>query len=293
MILSVPAFARITDYVGIWSMEPATWATLTSTVTHLDFATHFQQAQQPEPRAAAEMMPASNGSNIAIIKAQGMLMKSASSIGGTSTVQLRRDIRAAAADPNVSAILLAIDSPGGTASGTFDLAADVKAATKQKPVWAHIEDLGASAAYWIASQADRITANSPTALVGSIGTFQLVYDYSQASEQHGIRTFLFATGPLKGAGAMGTKITDEQAAYYQSLVNATQTEFDSAVMRGRGLSAKQLADVRHGGVMPATQAQDVGLIDAVQSLSKTLSEITKPRTTNRAARSAAPGFPQR
>jgi len=290
MILNVPAFARLGDYVGLWSMEPTAWNTLTSAVTRLDFATHEGPG---EIQSAIELVPTASGQQVAVIKAQGVLMKSQTSMGGTSTVQLRRDVRNAAADPNVAAILLAIDSPGGTSAGTYDLAADVRAATKQKPVWAHIDDLGASAAYWIASQATRITANSPNALIGSIGTFQVIYDFSKAAENQGIKTLLFATGPLKGAGIQGTSVTEEHAAYFQQLVNATQAEFDSAVRQGRGLSAKQLADVRHGGVMPATQAQSMGLIDAVQPLAKTLQEITQKDKSKGAARTAAPGFPAR
>lgn len=63
-------------------------------------------------------------------------------------------------------------------AGTDDLARDVKAASRAKPLWAHIEDMGASAAYWVASQASKITANSETALVGSIGTLQVIHDHT-------------------------------------------------------------------------------------------------------------------
>src|SRR5581483_9650939 len=111
---------------------------------------------------------------------QGMLMKGQSSMGGTSTVMARRDIRQAVADQDVAGILLAIDSPGGTVAGTDDLAAEVRQARTSKPVWAAIDDLGASAAYWVASQTQRVTVNSPTALVGSIGTLQVIRDLSAA-----------------------------------------------------------------------------------------------------------------
>jgi ClpP class serine protease len=170
-----------------------------------------------------------------VIEARGLLMKQQSWMGGTATLQLRRDIRAAAADPNVSAILLAIDSPGGTAAGTADLAADVRAAARQKPVWAQIEDLGASAAYWLASQADQVFANTARRpMVGSIGTYQTVYDLSAAAEQEGVKVFHFATGPLKGAGMPGTPVTEEQQADFQGRVDAVQDSFDAAVRAAAG-----------------------------------------------------------
>jgi signal peptide peptidase SppA len=221
-----------------------------------------------------DMIPGKGGKTTAVIRIGGTLMKSASSLGGTSTVQLRRDVRNAATDPNVSAILLAIDSPGGAVAGTADLAADVKAATRKKPVWAHVDDLGASAAYWIASQANAIYANSPTALIGSIGTVMTIYDQSQAAEQAGVKTLVFRTGPLKGAGTPGEPITEDQTGHFQKLVNEVQTHFDHAVRSGRGMSAAQLAAVRSGGVFPADEAKSLGLIDGVRSLDSTLAALS-------------------
>lgn len=275
--VDVPMFVRIADYIGIWAAYEPVLAALRTLAepqaleSHLQF---FAAATPPPPMPAAEMLAASGGKQIALIRLTGLLMKSRSSAGGTSSIEARRQIRMAAADPNVSGILLAIDSPGGTVSGTDDLAADVKAAKRMKPVYAHIDDLGASAAYWIASQADKVTANSPTALVGSIGTLQVVQDISAAADKAGVRTLVFATGALKGMGTPGTTITDEQAQHIQGLVNSVQEQFDAAVRNGRGLSAKQLADVKHGGVMTATDAKQAGLIDAIQPLGKTLAELT-------------------
>lgn len=274
MILEVPTFARLSDYAGFWLCEPLYSQKLWQIVGGIDLAAHVKGGE-PEPmKSLVEKVPAPGGKSVSVIRLTGLLMKSASSFGGTSTVQARREIRAAAADPDVSGILLAIDSPGGTVAGTDDLARDVKAAGRTKPVWAHAEDLLASAAYWVASQAQRITANSPTALVGSIGTLQVINDLSAAAEKEGIRTMVFSTGPLKGLGTPGSKVTEEQASHVQSLVNSIQEQFDSAVQKGRGLGAKELAAVRHGGVMTATQALDAKLIDGIQPLQKTLAELT-------------------
>ena len=85
----------------------------------------------------------------------------------------QRLVEQAAEDPVVAAILLRVDSPGGTVAGVSDLAEAVYAARKVKPVSAYISDLGASAAYYIASQAQRLYADSD-ALVGSIGVYSVV-----------------------------------------------------------------------------------------------------------------------
>ncbi len=272
-----PAFGRISDWCGLWAIEPLAAYALAEAIRRVDLNLHVQKAQEHPPKlqSSLEKYPARHGQSIAVIKIAGTMMKSASSMGGASTVQIRRDIRMAVADPEVSGILLAIDSPGGSVSGTDDLANEVKAARRNKTVWAHIDDLGASAAYWVASQAEQVFANSPTALIGSIGTFMTVYDMSEAAAKGGIKAFHFATGPLKGAGAMGTQITEEQASNWQTLINESQTVFDAAVKRGRGMTDKQLADVRTGGVWTAENAQRLKLIDGIRSFGKTLEELSR------------------
>jgi len=272
-LLQVPLFARLDDYVGPWLCEPITFSGIWNAARQMDFLAHM--AEPLEQRAAIDKQSTASGKSIGVIRLTGLLMKAQSSMGGTSTIQIRRDIRNAAADSDISAILLAIDSPGGTVAGTSDLADEVKAARKSKPVWAHIDDLGASAAYWIASQCERITANSPTALVGSIGTVQVMQDQSEAAAKEGVKTLVFATGPMKGMGTPGSKVTDEHIAHVQALVDSVQKSFDAAVQKGRSLTDKQLAAVRHGGVFTAEDALKNKLIDAIQPLSKTISELTR------------------
>lgn len=269
-----PEFSRLHDWCGIWAIEPMHARLLFDAVQRVDLRAHMQ-AEPPKLQSAIEKVPARDGRNVAVIRIAGSMMKSQSSMGGTSTVQLRRDIRAAAADSEVSGILLTIDSPGGTVAGTDDLAADVRAARAQKPVVAQIEDLGASAAYWIASQAEAIYANSQTAMVGSIGTFVTIYDSSMAASNAGIRAFHFATGPLKGAGTPGTPLTDEQRGHFQALIDQSQKTFDAAVQRGRNMSDKQLADVRSGGVFMGDVAISKKLIDGIQSTDKTIEQMKR------------------
>lgn len=254
----------------LWAIEPAhlspTWFRPTADLSA------GPSTRQP----IANLYPGKGGNSVAMISLAGSLTKSPT-WSGTSTVQARREIRAASADPNVSGILLAIDSPGGTVAGTSDLAAEVKAARKRKPVWAHVDDLAASAAYWIASQADAVYVNSPTAFVGSIGTVLTVLDMSAAAEKEGIKVLRFSTGPLKGAGEPGTEITDEQKAEFQKLVEDAQTHFDAALKSGRGLTDRQLSAVRTGGLFSAKEAIDRKLIDGIRPLDATLTALASAK----------------
>jgi signal peptide peptidase SppA len=290
--LILPAFPRVSDFAGLWSIEPTAAAALQARARSTDWAAHLEAFNaDPRPRAAMQLLPAGGGKSVAVVRLDGTLMKAASSFGGTSTVQARRDLRAAVADPDVKGVLLAIDSPGGTVSGTDDLAAEVKAANAEKPVFAFVSDLCASAAYWVASQAEAIYANSETAWVGAIGTFLALTDESKAAEKLGVEAVVFRTGPLKGSGAaFGDPLTEDQRNHFQSLVEKSQQTFDAAVRKGRDLTETQLAAVRTGGVFTASEAVDRKLIDGVQSLDKTVAALVKAansRTRSNSGRQSA------
>jgi signal peptide peptidase SppA len=280
--LLVPDFGRLHDWTGPWLMEPQAYEALRTLLLRTDLVTHVAENRARmfddggEPKAAdslTELMPAKGGRNIAKIALSGTLMKSSSSFGGTSTVQARREINAAANDSTVQGILLAIDSPGGTASGTAELGDTIKAATRQKPVYAWVDGLAASAAYWAASQADQIFAGNRMAQIGSIGTYMPAYDLSQQFEKDGIKTHLFTTGPLKGMGVQGTQITEEQVAHLQDRVNGIQAHFDQAVRSGRGLSAAELAAVRSGAVFTTAEALGSKLIDGTKTFEQTFAAL--------------------
>lgn len=272
-LLQVPSFARLADYCGPWCIEPSTFAACWKMALAMDLAAHIQSAPVL-PQTSYEIVASKNGkASIAVIRATGLLMKQSSSLGGTSTVGLRRQIRQAVSEESVSGILLVLDSPGGSVAGMHDLGNEIRSATRKKPVWAFVDDLCASAAYFAAASANMIFANAPTALIGSIGTMMTVYDVSTQAEREGIKALVFATGPLKGAGQPGTEVTEEQQSYFQGLIDSAQTHFDDAVKKGRGLSQTALNEVRTGGVFPATVALEKKLIDGIRSIESTIDAL--------------------
>lgn len=210
---------------------------------------------------------------LAMFSISGPMTKKTSSLSsGTSTVRLRREVRAALADPEVKGGFLVIESPGGSVAGTAELADDVAAFAIQKPLFAFVDDTGASAAYWVASQATRIYANRQ-ALVGSIGTLMVLADMSRYAKNLGVEVLVFGSGGFKGAGTPGAEVTPEQKAYFQSLVDSLNANFLAAVQAGRGFSAEQLAAVTDARVHIAADALALGLIDAVGTLDEALSAL--------------------
>lgn len=209
---------------------------------------------------------------IAIVPLDGPLMKVWSKYGGTSSVWARAAIRNADKDESVKAIMLHIDSPGGTGAGTAELGDAVKSAAK--PIHAHIDDLGASAAYWVASQADHVSVNR-AGFVGSIGTYATVYDTSGAAELAGVKVHVVSTGPYKGAGEDGIPVTDEHLAYWQDIVNKHFSHFENAVRDGRRMLKAQFNKVSDGRVFGSIESKALGLIDSVESFERAVIRLRR------------------
>jgi signal peptide peptidase SppA len=242
--------------------------------------------------ADAPAQPYEVQGGVAILNMAGPTTKGETSMqdvfGGTSTVAMRRNLRAAISDPDVKAVMLAIDSPGGTMDGTVSLADDVAAATKKKPVCAYVDGMACSAAYWIASQCTRIDMGRDSE-AGSIGVFAKLADSSAAAEKAGVKVEVFKDGEYKGIGIAGTSLTDSQRAYIQEGVNEAGEMFRAAVMQGRGLTAEQTQNAAGGRKYMGKRAKALGLVDGICSFDQALARLqaydpTNPETAPKGAK---------
>lgn len=229
--------------------------------------------------------------DVAVIQVQNVLLKRESvwtKYGyATSTQTIERALSEAVADTAVRAIVLNIDSPGGTVDGMHRLVQATAKANKQKPVIAQVDGLAASAAYWLASQASAIYAGAGDE-VGSIGVRLMLYDWSMAFALAGIEAVPIDTGKFKSAGAMGTEITPEQRAYFQEQVDAYFADFLGDVRRGRKLTEKQAREVGDGRMFIARTALELGLIDGIQNIEETMKQARRMApVSNQAAKARA------
>lgn len=285
----LPPGAHLDEYFGVWSILEAPFRAAVDQLRATGLAAHLRspEAQAAQAAAASGSSYGLVESGVAVIELNGPLMKHVSSMdGGSSTVLARRKIRAAARDERVTGILLKIDSPGGTVAGTKDLADEVAEAGKSKPVWTYFEDLGASAAYWVGCQAEKCFAG-PTAIVGSIGTFMVVYDFSEWAKAEGVKVHVIRAGEFKGAGTPGTEITDAQLAEWQRVVGELNDHFLKAVGTGRKLTATQVRELADGRVHVGAAAKSLGLIDGVQSFETTLNQLSRHRRPKAMSQSQA------
>lgn len=268
----VPAeVQRLEQYFGVWASESAVLRSAVLSASQMDLAQHAAAY-----KATGELGAFRMDGDAAVIDLVGSMTKYGSSMSMMSygTVGVRKAIRNAVKDKSVKRIGLVIHSPGGTVEGTGDLAEEVRVAATKKPVIAYVEDMCASAAYWVASQATRIVA-SPSAVIGSIGVYMIVYDESEAAEQQGVKTHVIRTAEFKGAGAPGTEVTDAQIAEWQRQCDEVHELFGKAVMGGRGISAEEFERVATGSVWRADKAKRLKLIDDIKSYTQVFGKQAK------------------
>ena len=214
----------------------------------------------------------------AIIPVSGVIAKYSRMVNGssqprgTSLERLRTQLNEAVEDPRVESIFLHIESPGGSVTGLADFGGEVLKASGIKPVTAFIDDLGASAAYWIASQANQIFATK-FADVGSIGVYSLIVDSTGWAKNEGFKVHILRTGDNKGVGAPGVAITDEQLAVIQQSVDVHFEAFLSAILAGRserGLTDEDLRQLADGRTYMGDEVVSSKLIDGIMTLEQAL-----------------------
>jgi len=214
-------------------------------------------------------------SGVAVVDVLGIMTKYGSGLSDfPGTWAVRSLVRRAKNDRMARAILLRIDSPGGSVAGVGALADEVAAAARVKPLTAYIEDQGTDAAYIVASQAGRLVAG-PDALVGGIGVFAVVTDLSAAAAQEGAKVHVIRAGAFKGAGVEGTVVTPVQIANWQRQVNQIAAVMLARVARGRGWSAAQAAALADGRSHVGAAALELGLVDGIESFDAALADLER------------------
>lgn len=158
------------------------------------------------------------------------------------------------ANPQVTRIAFQVSSPGGTVTGVEELANKVR--NISKPTMAYTDSEMASAAYWIASAADKVVA-SPSSTVGSIGVYMTIADMTEMAKAQGIKMVVIKSGKFKGAGIPGTSLSEEQVANLQQGVDEIHADFKAAVLQTRKLVK---AEDMEGQVFSGKQAAQRGLV---------------------------------
>lgn len=218
---------------------------------------------------------------VAILSAVGPMFRRANIFteisGATSYEIMRRDLQAALDDPATKAIVLNLDTPGGTVNGVDEMAKAILDARSQKPIIAYVGGLGASAGYWLASQASEIVI-SDAAILGSIGVRMVVSDTSKRDAERGQFEFISSQSPGKRADVQ----SDEGRSRIQRTVDALADVFIAAVAKGRGIKAEDVVSRFGGGdVLVGAAAVAAGMADRIGTFEAVISELAEGRRASK------------
>lgn len=299
------SLAHAHDMVGDWAIDPTVGRRLAGM-----FMTRGPQLTQQvqvsvengnhTPRAETTIVPSRSDmgrvGNVAVIEVEGSLSKRGfSGDESSSTALLRQRVRQMRNDDSIQGMVLQINSPGGSVDGTEALAAEIRAAREQKPIVALVDGMAHSAAYWIASQASVIMMAGRTSSVGSIGVYILLMDSSQRAEELKLRPVLVRSKPerddnVKGIGAPGLPLTDDQIAFVQERVSQLHEVFADGVADGLGITREQLDPYENGrSYLPTGDLADKSLLfHAIGGMDDAISLIMSGDDAVRRARGSDP-----
>ena len=241
----------------------------------------------PEAKSGS---PAVAHGSIAVLPLYGVMSQRmnmmADMSGGTSTEQFAAQLDALVANPQISAIVLDIDSPGGSVFGVPEAAAKIRAAREVKPIYAVANGTMASAAYYLGAQATEVIA-SPSSLVGSVGVYMVHIDDTAAEEKEGYTRTVISAGAHKAEGI--GPLSDDAKAHLQTIVNDSYAMMLADIGKGRGLTPNAVeASYGQGRVFGAESARQMGLVDRVATLDDVVGELVAAKKPPAKLRAESP-----
>jgi protease-4 len=201
---------------------------------------------------------------VAVVHASGDIVDGESTVqvGGATLARRLRELRL---DPEVHAVVLRVNSPGGSALASEVIRREVELLRAVKPIVVSMGGLAASGGYWISCSATRILAE-PSTITGSIGVLALLPDFSPLMERVGVHVSTVRTAPYADAMSVFRARTPEELAGVQEVVDDIYAAFLDRVAAGRNLSRERVDEIAQGRIWSGTDALELGLVDAIGSL---------------------------
>jgi protease-4 len=205
------------------------------------------------------------GGRIAVVYAEGEIVDGEGEPGEVGGTKFSRELRKLRQDENVKAIVLRVNSPGGSASASEVIQREIRLIKKVKPIVISMGTYAASGGYWIAAYGDRIFAE-PTTITGSIGVFGIQFDVQKLANNVGITFDSVKTGKFADALTISRPKTAEELAVLQRMVDWIYSEFVGKVAEARDLPPARVEEIAQGRVWSGTEAKNIGLVDELGGL---------------------------
>lgn len=216
-------------------------------------------------RPRAGFLNLGGANSIGIIYIEGVIGSGRSYTGllgdTVGSDQVLSYLKEAREDPRVKAIVIRINSPGGSAAGSQEIASEIeKVKGAGKKVIVSMGDVAASGAYWIASSADRVVAD-PATITGSIGVIIQMTNLRELYKKLGIEHETVKSGPHKDIGSATRPLTPEELAILRGMVDDIHQQFVDVVSQGRKLDRRRVLALADGRIYTGRQALNLGLVD--------------------------------
>jgi len=201
---------------------------------------------------------------IVIIPIKGAILPETSNdvfgLSGMGSSSIINNLRKAEKNKGVKAVVLEINSPGGTVVASREVANYVKKLSEKKPVVAWIREVGASGAYWVASAADLVIADE-LSITGSVGVVSSYLEFSGLMEKYGVSYERLVAGELKDVGSPYRGLSDAERRLMENKLNKIHDVFVREVVANRGLNNFQENEIRSGFFYLGSEALSLGLVD--------------------------------
>jgi protease-4 len=202
------------------------------------------------------------GPAVAVIYAEGVISSGTSGSLGSATgitpARIKADLRRAATDPSVKAVVVRVNSPGGSVVASNEIWKMLK--DYEKPVVFSFGEMAASGGYYIACAGKWIVAN-PDTLTGSIGVITEMTNVDELAKKLGIQVIVIKTGPNKDIGSPFRPMTQDEIELWQTVIDQAFDGFVQVVAQGRGLPEDKVRQIGDGRVYNGKQAKELGLVD--------------------------------
>ncbi len=232
---------------------------------------HFRRVAYQEYLRVARQPEERKSGRVAVVTAVGNIVDGEAPAGEIGSQSLIRLIRQARTDEDVKAIVLRIDSGGGSKSASELIRSELQAAQDAGiPVVASMGSVAASGGYWIAATADEIWATATT-ITGSIGIFGLMPSFENTLARYGIYSDGVATTPVAGGASVTRGITPVYGEVLQSIIEGGYQQFLTTVAKGRDMDVDAVHEVAQGRIWTGAAARQIGLVDELGDLEASIS----------------------
>ena len=211
---------------------------------------------------------------IAVLYAQGSIVTGEGALDNIGSDRLSKEIKKLREDEDVRAVVLRVNSPGGSATASDIILRELQLTRQEKPVIVSMGNTAASGGYWIALGGSRIFAQ-PNTVTGSIGVFGILPNVQELANNNGITWDEVATGELAALNTISRPKTEQELAVYQQVVNDIYDQFLTKVSEARGLPKERVAEIAQGRVWSGEDAQEIGLVDELGGLESAIAHAAE------------------